>query len=96
MLSPKTKRRFIGLSIASFMLWLIGTFVYMILDHVVGGSVPVETKPTVSLRLYQDVGTLVHSIIYHAMPSLSAGYLLIGLFILLFIQKSENKDDHDA
>jgi hypothetical protein len=96
MLSPKNKRNFLRLGIASLALWGCCTFGLVIYNHFISFSLPIETKPTVSLRLYQAVAGLCDCLIYEIIPTISAGYLLIGLLIFLYVQKSGKKDDDAA
>ena|ERR1700744_2067623 len=99
MLSKKTKRRFVWLGIASLLLWIFNTFGLIAIDYAnKGGGVfglRAVSKGSITLTDYQSALATIHMLIFSAIPSIAASYLLIGLFIFHFVAKAKN-DDHDA
>ena len=96
MITSKQRRFLIGLAVISLALWLFTSFSRMVIWYSKGTPMtpptPREMSPSLCVAYWQSWKDSVFS----QAPGDGAGYLLIALFLLFFLQKNKSHDKDDV
>jgi hypothetical protein len=89
-MAPAKQRRYlIAMTVLCFVLWLVTTFILMLLWYVKGGIAIPDTK-TVPIELYRWACSFYESLIFDIIPGLTFGYFVLGALFLSYLAKTKS------
>ena len=93
--TTKLRRSLISLCIFSVFLWVVGSFVLMVIWYAKGG-VSVPTSRPVSISEYQALVGWLKAMVFNIIPGIAAGYLVIALMVLDLIVKTKPAKESES
>jgi hypothetical protein len=77
-------------------MWLVTTFLVSIVQYAKGvrtpAGLPILNTPTVPIYIYHNALDTVKCLMFYVIPSLTSGYLIIGLLIFGQLDKEKASD----